>query len=73
MAALTAQQVKDLIRRTQERYMRIQHENWDAKTGRYRTHDTAKWEQAARETAPAGWAEIIRVLAQGESYYGGSY
>jgi hypothetical protein len=71
MAALTTQQVKDLIVRTQERYREIDHADWDG--NRYRTHDTAKWAQAARETAPRGWAEIIRVLAEGESYYGGSY
>jgi hypothetical protein len=71
MAALTTQQVKDLITRTQERYREIDHADWDG--NRYRTHDTAKWQQAARETAPRGWAEIIRVLAQGESYYGGAY
>lgn len=71
MAALSRDQVKDLIIRTQERYREIDHADWDG--NRYRTHDTAKWVQAARETAPAGWAEIIRVLAQGESYYGGSY
>jgi hypothetical protein len=71
MAALTTQQVKDLIRRTQERYGQIDHADWDGR--RYHTDNTTKWVQAARETAPAGWAEIIRVLAQGESYYGGSY
>jgi hypothetical protein len=73
MNALTAGQVKDLIVRTQERYMQIQHENWDDAARRYRMHEMAMWDQAARETAPRGWAEIIRVLAQGESYYGGSY
>jgi hypothetical protein len=71
MAALTTQQVKDLIIRTQERYREIDHADWDG--NRYRTHDTAKWQQAARESAPHGWVEIIRVLAQGESYYGGEY
>jgi hypothetical protein len=51
--------------------MQIDHADWDGR--RYHTDNTTKWVQAARETAPAGWAEIIRVLAQGESYYGGSY
>jgi hypothetical protein len=32
----------------------------------------AMWRQAAKETAPAEWAEIVRVLAQGESYYSGA-
>jgi hypothetical protein len=75
MTALTANQVKDLIRRAQERYRyyQIQHENWDAANRRYRTHDMAMWQQAAKEIAPPEWAEIIRVLAQGESYYGGAY
>jgi hypothetical protein len=71
MAQLSRDQVKDLIIRTQERYREIDHADWDG--NRYRTHDTAKWEQAAHETAPAEWREIIRVLAQGESYYGGEY
>jgi hypothetical protein len=73
MAALTAAQLKELIVRTQARYEVIQHENWDAKARRYRMHDTAMWQQAAREVAPRGWAEIVRVLAHGESYYGGEY
>lgn len=70
---LSAARVKDLIVRTQERYMQIQHDQWDAKRFRYGMTDTAMWQQAAQEIAPSGWAEIIRVLAQGESYYGGSY
>jgi hypothetical protein len=71
LTALTAKQVKDLIRRTQECFSRIDHDDWDG--SRYRTHETAKWQQAAKETSPAEWREIIRVLAQGESYYGGKY
>jgi hypothetical protein len=73
MAALTVNQVKDLIVRVQERYQQIQHEQWDAERYCYRMHDTAMWQQAAREIAPSEWPEIIPVLAQGESYYGGSY
>ena len=73
MTALTKEQVKDLIVRTQKRCEEIEHENWDAATFRYRITNTAMWHQAAAETAPADWAEIIRVLAQGESYYGGAY
>jgi hypothetical protein len=71
MAALTRQQVRDLITRTQQRFREIDHADWDG--NRYRTHEQHKWAQAARETAPTGWVEIIRVLAQGESYYGGTY
>jgi hypothetical protein len=76
MAALTRQQVKDLIARTQERYTQIEHEQWDAERSRYRMHDGAMWEKAVKETVPwlaREWREIIRVLAQGESYYGGQY
>ncbi len=72
-APLSPQQAKDLIVRTQERYQQIQHEQWDAERVRYLMPDTAMWQQAAQETAPSGWVEIIRVLAQGESYYGGDY
>jgi hypothetical protein len=76
MTALTAQQVKDLIIRTQHCYQVIQHENWDAANRRYRTHDTAMWQEAAFQAVPTEhqeWREMVRVLAQGESYYGGSY
>jgi hypothetical protein len=72
MTALSAATLKDLIRRTQERWREIDHADWDG--NRYRTpSDTAKWQQAARENAPPEWREIVRVLAQGESYYGGRY
>jgi hypothetical protein len=73
MAALTTQQVKDLIRRTQRCFEVIDHEDWDAARSMYRSSNIDKWQQAASETAPPEWAEIIRVLAQGESYYGGGY
>ncbi len=69
-APLSADRVKDLIRRTQARYQEIDHADWDG--NRYRTPDIAKWEQAARETAPAEWQELIRILAQGWHYYGGN-
>ncbi len=69
-APLSPERVKDLIRKTQERYSEIDHEDWDG--NRSRTHDTAKWEKAAQETAPAGWQELIRILAQGWHYYGGN-
>jgi hypothetical protein len=73
MAAMSPHTLKELILKTQARYEVIQHENWDAERHRYRTHDTAMWQQAAREVAPREWAEIVRVLAQGESYYDGRY
>jgi hypothetical protein len=76
MSALSAKQVKELIRKTQERYEQIQHENWDAERSRYRMPDTAMWQLAAWEVVPeqhVEWREFVRVLAQGESYYGGQY
>jgi hypothetical protein len=73
MAMMSASQLKELIVRTQARYREIDHADWDDAHARYRTpSDTAKWEQAAKETAPAEWAEYVRILAQGWSYYGGS-
>jgi hypothetical protein len=76
MAALTANQVRDFIRATQDRYRAIDHEDWDAERSCYRTSDTTKWQQAAHDVVPRAhqeWREIVRVLAQGESYYGGRY
>jgi hypothetical protein len=76
MAALTTQQVKDLIRRTQRCFEVIDHEDWDAARSMYRSSNIDKWQQAAHEAVPPivkEWREIIRVLAQGESYYGGAY
>jgi hypothetical protein len=74
MAALTAQQVKDLITRTQRCFEVIEHEAWDPEKFMYRRAGTDMWMSAAKEAVPyAEWREIIRVLAQGESYYGGKY
>ena len=74
MTVLTARQVKDLITKTQDRYMAIQHEQWDAAKHRYRKTETAMWEQATQEAVPlAEWREIIRVLAQGWDYFGGKF
>jgi hypothetical protein len=76
MAALTANQVIRFVRETQDRYRVIDHEDWDAERSRYRTGDTTKWQQAAHDVVPRAhqeWREIVRVLAQGETYYGGSY
>jgi hypothetical protein len=70
MGSMSAAQLKLLIVRTRQRYREIDHADWDGR--RYRTNDTAKWEQAAQETAPAEWAEYVRILAQGWDYYGGS-
>jgi hypothetical protein len=70
---MSAAQLRLLIVRTRARYREIDHADWDAKNSRYRTpSDTAKWEQAARKTVPADWVEIVRILAQGWDYYGGS-
>jgi hypothetical protein len=76
MAQLSRDQVKELIRRTQHCYQVIDHEDWDAARSMYRSSNIDKWQQAAHEAVPAvvaEWREIIRVLAQGESYYGGEY
>ncbi len=76
MASLTAQQVKDLVARTQEKFSEIEKAQYDAERGRYRMPETQMWQQAAQEAVPflaREWREIIRVLAQGESYYGGRY
>jgi hypothetical protein len=73
MAALTAEQLKDLIVRTRKRYREIDHADWDEAHARYRRRNpTVKWEQAAHETVPAEWVEYVRILAQGWDYYGGS-
>jgi hypothetical protein len=73
MATMSARTLQELIVRTRARYREIEHADWDAQRRCYRTpSDTAKWEQAARETAPAEWVEPIRILAQGWDYYGGS-
>jgi hypothetical protein len=74
MSAQSAEQLKTMIRTAQERYGEIDHADWDGE--RYRTPDTAKWQQATRDAVPedhAEWREMVRVLAQGESYYGGQY
>jgi hypothetical protein len=71
MAALTADQLKEIIVRTRERYRDIDHADWNGH--RYRTPNaTAKWEQAAKVVAPPDWQELVRILAQGWDYYGGS-
>ncbi len=62
--------LRGLIVQTRLRYREIDHADWDG--NRYRTYDTAKWGQAARETAPAGWQEYVRILAQGWDYHGAS-
>jgi hypothetical protein len=74
MAPLTANQVCDLVQVAQVNYRRIDHEDWDGR--RYRSSDTAKWQQASHEAVPPEhqeWREMVRVLAQGESYYGRAY
>jgi hypothetical protein len=73
MSSLSKDQLKDMIARTQARYSQIEHANWDPKTSTYRNSHTSMWEQAAREVAGSHWAEVVRVLASGESYYGGNY
>jgi hypothetical protein len=76
MVSLSVKQVRALIRMTQECFSRIEHENWDASACRYRRTETEMWPMAAKEAVPealAEWREIIRVLAQGETYYGGRY
>lgn len=70
MSAMSAEHVKELIRKTQARFGEIDHEDWDG--ARYRRTNQDKWEQAARETAPSDWQEYVRILAQGWDYYGGS-
>jgi broad specificity phosphatase PhoE len=71
MACMSPQTLRELIVRTRERYAEIDHADWDGR--HYRTpSDTAKWEQAARETSPHEWCEFVRILAQGWDYYGGS-
>jgi hypothetical protein len=70
MAAISHVTLKQLIVRTRARYREIDHADWDG--NRYHTGDTAKWEQAAKEIAPHEWREVVRILAQGWDYYGGS-
>jgi hypothetical protein len=73
MAALTPRELRKLIAKTQERFTEIDHADWDKVARRYRTpNSTDKWERAAREIAPIGWEEYIRILAQGWDYYEGS-
>jgi hypothetical protein len=70
MTAMSAAQLKLLIVRTRARYREIDHADWDGR--HYRTPDQQKWEQAAGEIAPREWCEIVRILAHGWDYYGGS-
>ena len=70
MATMSAHTLREIIVRTRKRYRDIDHADWNGK--RYSRSDTDKWEQAARETAPAEWREYVRILAQGWDYYGGS-
>jgi broad specificity phosphatase PhoE len=70
MACISPHTLKELIVRTRARFREIDHADWDGR--HYRTPDTQKWEQAAREIAPAEWVEPVRILAQGWDYYGGS-
>jgi hypothetical protein len=72
MAALSADQMKLLIVETRQRFVELDHEDWNEKTGRYGHTTLEKWAQAARLTAPVEWWEIVRILAQGWDYYGGS-
>ena len=75
MTALVAKQLKEMIRGARARFSAIDHADWDAVAKHYRTpSSTAKWTQAACEAVPeqfADWREMVRILAQGESYYGG--
>jgi hypothetical protein len=71
---MTALELKKLICETQARFSEIDHADWDG--NRYSRTTTDKWIQAACEVVPeqlADWREMVRVLAQGESYYGGEY
>jgi hypothetical protein len=72
MESLSSRELRDLIKRTQARFAEIDHADYDKSSGGYRTASTAKWEQAAREVAPWGWAEYVRILSQGWDYCGGS-
>jgi hypothetical protein len=70
MTKLSVATLKELMVRTRARYREIDHADWDGL--RYRTGDQTKWEQAASEIAPADWVEVVRILAHGWDYYGGS-
>jgi hypothetical protein len=70
MAAMSHITLMEMIVRTRARFREIDHADWDG--NRYRTSNTAKWEQAAKEIAPPEWREYVRILAQGWDYYGGS-
>jgi hypothetical protein len=70
MAAMSHVTLREMIVRTRERFREIDHADWDG--NRYRTSNTVKWEQAAKEIAPHEWCEFVRILAQGWDYYGGS-
>jgi hypothetical protein len=72
MACISPHTLKELIVRTRASYRRIDHADWDPEHSVYRTLDQQKWEQAARENVPAEWTEIVRILAQGWDYLGGS-
>jgi hypothetical protein len=72
MAALSPAALKQLMVRTRRRYEEIERADWDTAGKRYRTGETTKWERAAGEVSPPEWAELVRILAQGWDYYGGS-
>jgi hypothetical protein len=77
MTQMSAEALRLLIVRTRARYREIDHADWDGR--HYRTPDQTKWEQAATDVLrttpgmhPAEWMEIVRILAHGWDYYGGS-
>jgi hypothetical protein len=72
MCRISPYTLKEMIVRTRASYRVIDSADWDAERRIYRTPDTQKWEQAARESVSPEWVEITRILAQGWDYYGGS-
>jgi len=63
---MTKTELKALVDQATERFMVIQHREWDGH--RYGKTMTEMWVEASQGAEE--WAEIVRVLAQGGDYYG---
>ena len=79
MTNLSAQALKAVMVRVRARFREIDHADWDPDRRIYHTPDTQKWEQATADILrttpgvhPAEWLELVRILAHGWDYYGGS-
>jgi hypothetical protein len=61
------------VRKVQERVQVLDHETYDQVRHMNTVPHYHMFRMACEEIVPAEWREIVRVLADGESYYGGHY